>query len=137
MPTGRATLRGAMTPQQRSAPAPGPEGTRSLTPSQVIATLEALRRGDWGSLTLERFLCFARFPKWTAACYALHWAISEDTAGRDLKDLQRAGVIACLQGRGHGGGGREPDLWFLTRLGARVLTRHRSEEHTSELQSRQ
>jgi hypothetical protein len=33
-------------------------------------------------------------------------------------------VIACLQGRGRGAGGREPDLWFLTRLGARVLTRH-------------
>ncbi len=96
----------------------------ALRPSEVAATLEALRRGDWGSLTLERFACFARFPKWTAACYAQHWEISEDTAGRDLKDLQRAGVIACLQGRGHGAGGREPDLWFLTRLGARVLTRH-------------
>jgi hypothetical protein len=78
-----------------AAPVAGPHAAESgmnghegaLLPSQVAATLEALRRGDWGSLTLERFTCFARFPKWTAARYALHWEISEDTAGRDLKDL--------------------------------------------------
>ncbi len=97
--------------------------TSPLTARQVGATYEALRSGESG-IPLEPFLCFARFPKWTAACYAAHWGISEDTAGRDLQDLQRAGVVACLQGRGRGAGGREPDLWFLTRLGARVLTRH-------------
>ncbi len=98
--------------------------TGPLTARQVGATYEALRRGDSDGLTLVQFLCFARFPKWTAACYAEHWEVSEDTASHDLKALQRLGVIACLQGRGHGAGGREPDLWFLTRLGARVLTRH-------------
>ncbi len=97
--------------------------TGPLTARQVGATYEALRSGESG-IPLEQFLCFARFPKWTAACYAEHWEVSEDTASRDLKDLQRLGALACLQGRGHGAGGREPDLWFLTRLGARVLTRH-------------
>ena len=72
-----------MTPQQCSSLAPRREGTRPLTPGQVGAVYEALRRGGWGSLTLERFTRFARFPKWTASCCALHWEISEDTAGRD------------------------------------------------------
>src|SRR3712207_5833529 len=94
-----------------------------LTARQVGATYEALRPGGRG-IPGRHFLCFPRSPNWTAACSAEHWECGEDPPSRALKDPQRVGVIACLQGRGPGAGGREPDLWFLTRLGARVLTRH-------------
>ena len=71
--------------------------TSPLTARQVGATYEALRSGESG-IPLEQFLCFARFPNWTATCYAEHWECSEDTASRDLRDLQRAGVIAASRG---------------------------------------
>ncbi len=79
-------------------------------------------RGDFRAIDLLE--SFTRLKKWTAECYANHWGKSEDSALRDLHYLQRLGVIACLQGRIYGHGGREPDIYFLTRLGARVLTRH-------------
>ena len=97
---------------------PAPPSPR-LRAADVRATLAAL-----AGQPLEDLLCFRRLKKWTVPCFADHWNTSEDTARRALRDLCAAGVIGCLQGAVHGRGGREPDLYFLTRLGARVLTRH-------------
>ncbi len=95
-----------------------------LSPLLVRATHESLqcRRGDVRAIDILE--SFARLKKWTVPCYAEYWNTSGDTAVRDLHYLQQLGAIACLQGRIHGSGGRAPDIYFLSRLGARVLTRH-------------
>ncbi len=95
-----------------------------LSPLLVRATHESLLCTRVGIPAIELLESFARLKKWTASCYAEYWTMSTDTALRDLHYLQQLGVINCLQGRGHGCGGREPDIYFLTKLGARVLTRH-------------
>ncbi len=102
-----------------------PAGAQArLSPRLVREPHESLLclRGDVRAV--ELLASFARLKKWTSPCYSRYWHTSEDTALRDLQYLQRLGVLGCLQGRIHGRGGREPDIYFLTRLGAGVLTRH-------------
>lgn len=95
-----------------------------LNAAKVRAARDALCDDGCGGLAMDDLLCFARLKKWTVADFAAHWQYSLDRARRDLRRLQRIGVAACLQGRIQGMGGREPDLYFLTNLGARVLTGH-------------
>ncbi len=93
-----------------------PERVQSAT---VRAALTAL-----AGQPLDDLLVFWHLKKWTIPCFADFWNASHDTARRALRALHAVGVIGCLQGRIRPVGGREPDLYFLTRLGARVLTRH-------------
>ena len=98
---------------------PGQASGERLRPGDVRAALAAL-----DEQALADLLLFRRLKKWTVPCFAEQWDCSEDVARRALRALHAAGVVGCLQGQIHGSGGREPDLYFLTRLGARVLTRH-------------
>ena len=96
-----------------------PAAERALRASDVRAAYAVLDAG-----ALDDLLLFRRLKKWTVPCFAEYWNASEDVARRALRRLHAAGVVSCLQGRIYGDGGRESDLYFLSRLGARVLTRH-------------
>ncbi len=89
--------------------------------SQVLPTLRE-----------DRVLCddlytFGVLKKWTIALFARRWGCSEATATRALRRLHDLGLVACLQGRGRAvtgahHGGRTPDVYFLTPLGARAIS---------------
>lgn len=93
-------------------------GTARLRPTEVRAALAAL-----AGPPLDDLLLFHRLRKWTIPLFAEYWETGDDTARRALRRLHEVGVVGCLQGQIHGTGGRDPDLYFLNRLGARVLTR--------------
>ncbi|HEX5504902.1 MAG TPA: hypothetical protein VFW96_19950 [Thermomicrobiales bacterium] len=95
-----------------------------LSPLDVRAAHAALLDDGRSGQGLRDLLCFQRLKKWTVPCFARYWDTSEDTARRALHALVHASVVACLQGRVRGRGGSERDIFFLTHLGARVLTRH-------------
>ena len=106
-----------------------------LNAAAVRAARATLCDDGYGGLAMDDLLCFARLKKWTVADFAAYWDIGPDRARRDLQHLQRIGVVACLQGRVRGTGGREPDLYFLTNLGARVLTGHLALPPNSAIQA--
>ncbi len=69
---------------------------------------------------------FGRLKKWSVPLWAQRWGVSEDTAARDCRGLYDLGLVACLAGvarttTGAHHGGRTPDVWFLTPLGAHAL----------------
>lgn len=99
------------------------DGDRLTTAAVREATI-ALLDARCGDPAMADLLGFARLKKWTVADLAAHHDIGNDQARHRLRRLQQIGAVACLQGRIYGTGGREPDLYFLTNLGARALTGH-------------
>lgn len=67
---------------------------------------------------------FRRHKKWTAPLMAAHLGVDQSTANRRLRALVRAEVLARQTGGYRETGGRHPDLYHLTRLGAAVLSRY-------------
>lgn len=77
--------------------------------------------------TLDDLALFERHKKWTVQLLAMHLNIDQATANRRLRRL----VDLSLLARRHGDRrerGRSPDLYYLTPLGAAVLTRYLQRE---------
>lgn len=71
-------------------------------------------------------LCdFERFKKWTPELLALRHKVNLSTANRRLHRLEHSGAIAVKVGHPLPAGGRERDLYYLTPLGAKMVTRLR------------
>jgi Replication-relaxation len=87
---------------------------RNLVTSALMS-LTPVQRDD--------ILRFQRHKKWSAPLFALYRYIDQSTANRRLKRLVTAGVLGLQRGRPLVKGGREPDVYYLTRIGARVVTR--------------
>ncbi|CAG0933594.1 hypothetical protein TFLX_03121 [Thermoflexales bacterium] len=68
---------------------------------------------------------FERFKKWTPELFAMRFGVNLSTANRRLHRLAAAGAIATRVGRPLPGGGRQRDVYYLTALGARMITRLR------------
>ena len=130
-----------MAPTRRCAP-PAPRPDR-ITPEHVRATHAALldptrHRGQ--ARPIDDLLCFYQFDRWTVRGFAerqeprdelsmREWRSAEALARRRLQRLQRLGLLNCLAGRSLTAQradllGRPGDLFSLSALGARVLTRH-------------
>lgn len=71
-------------------------------------------------------LCeFERFKKWTAELLALQHGVNLSTGYRRLQRLVEVGALAVREGQPLPRGGSEKDLYALTPLGARMVTRLR------------
>lgn len=71
-------------------------------------------------------LCeFEHFKKWTAELFALRHGVNLSTGYRRLQRLVAGGAIAVRAGHPLPRGGSEQDLYFITPLGARMITRLR------------
>ncbi len=68
---------------------------------------------------------FERFKKWTPELFAMRWGVNLSTANRRLHRLAHTGAIAVKVGSPLPAGGRERDIYYLTPLGARMVTRLR------------
>lgn len=71
----------------------------------------------------DDLVLFQRLKKWTAALLALHWRIDQSSANRRLHQLVKLGALAVRRGQPWPDGGRTPDVYYLTPLGARLVTR--------------
>ena len=87
---------------------------RNLVTSTMLS-LTPLQRDDC--------LLFQRHKKWSAPLFALHRYLDQSTAHRRLKRLMAAGVVDVRRGQPYPNGGRETDVYYVTPLGARVITR--------------
>lgn len=68
-------------------------------------------------------LLFQRHKKWSAPLFAMHRHLDQSTANRRLKRLVAAGVVGVRRGQPRQEGGREADVYHVTPIGARVITR--------------
>jgi hypothetical protein len=66
---------------------------------------------------------FSRFKKWTAALFGRYNLRDQSSANRRLKKLVALGALAVQCGHPLPDGGRSPDVYHLTGLGARLVTR--------------
>jgi hypothetical protein len=87
---------------------------RNLVTAAMLA-LTPLQRDDC--------LSFQRHKKWSAPLFALHYYLDQSTAHRRLKRLVAAGVVDVRRGQLYPNGGRETDVYYVTPLGTRVITR--------------
>lgn len=85
--------------------------------SQTLDLLLALSPQQQSDLLL-----FERFKKWTAEYLAMINYIDQSSANRRLHRLVAAGVLAMRRGQPLPYGGRQPNLYYPTPLGARVIT---------------
>lgn len=73
-------------------------------------------------------LLFEYFKKWTVDLFALAHAVNYSTAHRRLHKLSKAGTLMSKVGNPLGVGGREPDIYFASPTGVRMLTRLRDRQ---------
>jgi len=92
----------------------------TLTRTQLTNALLALTPQQTADLLL-----FERLKKWTADLFALAHSVNYSTAHRRLRKLSRAGALMIKVGNPLPAGGREPDLYFPTHVGVRMITRLR------------
>lgn len=90
-----------------------------LSRKRITETLLRLAPVQLTDLTL-----FRHHKKWTVPLLAMHLGVDQSTANRRLHRLVQRQVVDRLLGQYRVTGGRQPDLYYLTRLGARVLSRH-------------
>lgn len=92
----------------------------TLSRTQLTNALLALTSQQTADLLL-----FERFKKWTADLFALAHSVNYSTAHRRLHKLSRAGALMIKVGNPLPSGGREPDIYFPTHVGVRMITRLR------------
>ena len=92
---------------------------RRLSRKRITETLLQLTPAQLAGLAL-----FHHHKKWTVQLMSMHLGVDQSTANRRLRRLMQYRVIDKLPGQYRVTGGRQPDLYYLTRLGARVLSRH-------------
>jgi hypothetical protein len=68
---------------------------------------------------------FERFKKWTPELWSMRFAVNLSTANRRLHRLAHTGAVAVKVGRPLPAGGRERDIYYLSPIGARMITRLR------------
>jgi hypothetical protein len=95
----------------------------TLTRSQLTNALLALT-----SQQVNDLLLFEHFKKWTCELFALAHAVNYSTAHRRLHKLMKAGALMVKVGNPLASGGRDPDIYFPTQSGARMITRLRDRQ---------
>jgi DNA-binding MarR family transcriptional regulator len=75
-------------------------------------------------LQLADLVLFQHHKKWTVHLMAMQLDADQSTANRRLRSLMAAGMLGRRPGGFRSTGGRRSDLYCLTPLGARVLSRH-------------
>jgi DNA-binding MarR family transcriptional regulator len=93
--------------------------SRRLSRKHITQMLLHLTPAQLGDLVL-----FRHHKKWTVPLMAMRLGVDQSTANRRLHHLVQQQVVDRLPGQYRVTGGRWPDLYYLTRLGARVLSRH-------------
>jgi hypothetical protein len=71
----------------------------------------------------EDLKLMGRFKKWTPALLAMYQHLDQSSANRRLRKLVKLEALAVLRGQPLPDGGRTPDVYYLTPLGARLVTR--------------
>jgi DNA-binding MarR family transcriptional regulator len=92
---------------------------KRLSRKRITEVLMQLTPAQSANLT-----AFRHHKKWTVPLMAAHLGVDQSTANRRLRALVQAGVLDRLQGGYRVTGGRSPDIYYLTCLGAAVLTRY-------------
>ncbi len=92
----------------------------TLTRTQLTNALLKLTPQQTADLLL-----FERLKKWSCDLFALAHAVNYSTAYRRLHKLSRAGALMIKVGNPLPAGGREPDIYFPTHVGVRMITRLR------------
>lgn len=92
----------------------------TLTRTQLTNALLTLTSQQTADLLL-----FERLKKWSADLFALAHNVNYSTAHRRLHKLSRAGALMIKVGNPLPLGGREPDIYFPTHVGVRMITRLR------------
>lgn len=93
----------------------------TLTRAQLTNALLTLTPQQVNDLLL-----FEHFKKWTADLFALAHAVNYSTAHRRLHKLTHTGALMIKVGNPLPSGGREPDIYFPTQVGVRMITRLRN-----------
>lgn len=74
--------------------------------------------------SLDDLALFEHHKKWTVQLLAMRLNVDQATANRRLRRLVELNLLARRLGDHRQGQGRSPDLYYLTPLGAAVLTRY-------------